>query len=138
MNIQAKDVIHLYIGCRCIYNNKKYILTGVKKPYLTNNKRLIDIVLRPDGKGFMSSVYMSSIPEENIDEIKLELRPLSSMTEEDAFNLGWEKGFESVEEFFCDFNGTYSCNDFLYLLKQGFDIFNLHKSGQCIYKEDLV
>lgn len=53
--------------------------------------------------------------------------------------------------FFIDSNGDtrlYDDNDegqpidhqlenFLYLIKQGFDLFGLHESGQCIYKNDL-
>jgi tyrosyl-tRNA synthetase len=53
-----------------------------------------------------------------IEEIKPILRPLSSMTEEHKKFYGGRKEFDALE--------------FAYLLKQGYDFFELIESGQAI------
>ena len=69
---------------------------------------------------------------------KLILRPLSSITEEEGRNLGWDDrmGWETR----WDGKGmphVITPKEFVYLLSKGFDLFGLKEKGLAIYESDL-
>lgn len=72
----------------------------------------------------------------SIDKIQLQLRPLSSMTEEEGKALGcmgWETRWDK--------NGVphtlFQPEAFIKLIEWGFDIFGFKEKGLCIYENEL-
>lgn len=106
--MKTKDVLHLYLG------NQIWICNNIEgNPVIEN--------LTPE--------TLSDFIQFNTD-YKLILRPISSMTEEEIIKGERTPSFSKW--------GPYSANDILWLLSKGFDIFNLHASGECLYEEDLT
>lgn len=107
MKIEFKDVAHLYKGCICTR-------------------------LDEDGKTvvFRLTIYNLNYHKQSLDELKPILRLLKSLTDEEIAEC---REASKV-------NGHGCVKDALrtaYLLKQGFDLFNLIESGQAIDKTTL-
>lgn len=62
--------------------------------------------------------------------IKLILRSLSDMTEDEAVECGWKKVMSFKE--FKEIKGCRPVNQVIALIKMGFDLFGLIESGQAI------
>ncbi len=133
MKKDIKDYLHLYLGQKCKVQNHsgEHILVGIK-----NNAALFP--------------YINGIV--TMQEVKPLLRPLSDMTKEEAMlyvkildeyayrvflkdgqiQFDYHKGDEIGSG--C-FDLMYSCPEqFLYLLKQRFDLFNLISEGLALDK----
>ncbi len=127
----AKDFIHLYIGCKVAgtYSDASGsigILTGV-----TNGGSECEIqFFLEDG------INVEEEPTWNdAKDVKLILRPLSSMTEEEGKELDWSLRIGWVSRW--DGIGrpqVLTPEEFRYLLSKGFDIFGLLHSGLAIEK----
>lgn len=120
MKTQLKDVLHFYLGCKCIvklYDTEyRGIFLGLNYPFL-----------------YIQVASDKAPTKHRIDKIDFKpiLRPLSDMTdiEKDEFSE------HQIDNFGEDFhNEMYDISQFLFLLKQGFDIFGLISSGQAIDK----
>jgi hypothetical protein len=126
MKTELKDAIHFYKGCKFTFvdDDGKYRPTQTLTYYNLNYYR------------------------EYFDDIKLILRPLSSMTEEEAKE--WQDKFR----FFISGSPKYindrlyviqqhvnlpetrfSSEQFAWLLSKGFDLFNLIENGYAIEKQ---
>lgn len=121
---QFKQILPMYVGSECKYSKAICKLIAVH-PFNTFNHCIIDVNVK-DGKhpDFQTNV--------NIDEIKLILRPLESMTEEedtDYYELTETLNVPRLQE-------RFTRNQFLWLIQKGFDIFGLIESGYAIKKED--
>lgn len=135
---QWKDVAHLYIGC--LVHRKEYNRT---QPLTTS-----------------LLWHLEQDPNEQFYGYKPILRRLESMTEEEALHLAslseypdhfndvkaeknqfgdWIVTWQGIEESRNIFNSTgemfYCSEQFQYLLKKGFDLFQLLDSGQAIEQE---
>lgn len=122
--IKIEDYLHLYIGCEvlCPENNEKYTLTGV------------------DG----NTVYLMHTEggaETIMEYIKLLLRPLSDMTEDEMEYMGitLKQGTMNIQYMrysnkFGDYEYTPSAEAFRWMLSKGFDLFGLIESGLAIEK----
>jgi hypothetical protein len=111
MKTELKDVIHFYWGQECERWHVQYL------------------------KG--SNAYRSKIDVEAIRELaKPILRPLSSMTEEEARELfKHQYGDEKYNRTMLRFAFQYSPDAFRYLLSKGFDLFSLIENGQALEKQ---
>lgn len=114
----------LYLGQKVYenYNNRVVTLTGV------NTKEEYPVKVIHDKTGIVWGF--------KYHEIKLILRPLSSMTEEEGKALdcmGWETRWDK--------NGVphslFQPEAFIKLIEWGFDIFGLKEKGLCIYENEL-
>lgn len=114
MKIELKDVLHLYIGCEI-----KSELMGVQHKFTDFSPRTLPLF----EKG----------------SFKLILRPLLSMREEEAMAVGYNDANEFLQ--MIDEVGEewrIGINDYLFLLRQHFDLFGLIESGQAINKTTLT
>jgi hypothetical protein len=149
----AEDYFHLYLGCEVIFGfperRKKGQLIGKVEPF-----------------GWQVFDYSNAIvPNHNVrpDLIMPILRPLESMTEEEAIELAklseWEPHFRNVKiernkfsndiivswqgsnELREEFNATgdlfYCAEQFQWLLKKGFDLFELIYYGLALDRTKL-
>ena len=126
MKTEWKDVMHLYKGCEIEVRDKDFI-NGVQygklQGYQFDDNLLID--------------FEQSDGYENIGKCKPILRPLSDMTEEECLYLN--VAFMVVEKWAkTAHKETWGTAEFLYLLKQGFDLFGLIESGQALDKTKIV
>lgn len=109
--MKFKDVAHLYLGC-------KIINEALDGKYYNKNEGVLNLVE-------LNEVISS-------DGVwKPLLRPLSDITEEEDKHRAkiWVDNCEKS----IAFTEALRTN---YLLKQGFDLFNLHESGECLYRND--
>lgn len=121
------DYLHLYIGCElfgiyyCDESERRGILTGV-----TNGGTECEIQFYLE-----DGINVSEEPDwQESNKVKLILRPLNSMTEEEDTEVlelnNWVQ-FDYDRKF-----NTPEC--FKYLLSKGFDLFGLIESGLAIEK----
>jgi hypothetical protein len=128
MATQLKDVLHLYLGCEVIgsYNDapRKGYLTGV-----TNGGTECEIQFFDE-----DGLNVFEHPEFNTaEQVRLVSRPLSSMTEEDARRLNmWAQWHDAVQFNYGWDHESFTPENTVKLLKQGFDLFNLIESGQAV------
>jgi len=117
MQTQLKDVIHLYLGCQY---RVRYI------DYEVGQYTVWSV---------LTAARLSKLDDLSIADIQIQLRPLSSMTEEEldeVLKIGeHQNNGQSVSGFVRGWK-AFGAQTFAYLLKQGFDIFNLIESGQAI------
>jgi len=139
-----KKIIPFYLGCECTYpntNNKliKAILTGysVKDGVETTYKRkkdgcMDDYICAKDGKERGHNTY--------IENIRLILRPLDSMTELEYYeitkyplNLPYHDFMDKIKR-----NKILEWDpyQFIWLCNHHFDVFELIKAGFAIKKEE--
>lgn len=124
MKKELKEFLPLYLGQECIADGNKFTLIGVG---------LFDTgTIAYDGS------RVNEMPSgwwvENCD-FKLILRPFDSMTEEECMNLN--VAFPVVKKWAKNANNEkWNAEEFLYLIKQGFDLFGLHAAGLCLYRND--
>ena len=140
MKKEIKGYLHLYLGCQVmdLYNNQVGLLSGI---------------ITMDA-GIKICVFHKTTWHLSIDEVKLILRPLSSMTEEEIVKLFLLKGLDyskdvtrtNITENFIQIE--YKCGgellsdymvapifnteQFRYLLSHHFDLFNLIESNLAI------
>lgn len=135
-----KDYLHLYLGCPCLFS----INYGTQYENLSVHR--LDGIVR-------SRVYVSSIENGGgsceIDKIKLILRPLSDMTEEEAncfYSFGGSRSIVNPKYainqifganlFYEGYNRIQIAHLTQHLLSNGFDLFGLIDSGLAIKKSD--
>lgn len=110
---KIEDYLHLYLGCECQTPEGVMKLNAV---YHDSNP-----------------VFYDSVNDFAFSEIKLILRPLSSMTEVEQNEIGLYGGGGNK---FCDWKGTpvngFSPDTFRLLLSKSFDLFGLIESGLAI------
>lgn len=109
---KVEDYIHLYLGCECYDTFRK--VTGILTAIFKNSVRI------DNGYG-----------QWHISTIKPILRRLETMTEEEANELDWRFPVEEDANIVIK---NLNPDEFLYLLKQGFDLFNLIEEGLAIDK----
>ena len=122
-----KDYLPLYLGQKIEYFDmfeNKYSI-GVLNGIHTNT-------------GHFSVFVEGTSSGHDIDKCKLILRPLSSMTEEEAKEIGWGSA-EAFKAWIKAINqsnnqAVFSVSQFKKLLERGFDIFNLKDKGLAIYE----
>jgi hypothetical protein len=146
---ELKDFIHLYVG-QFVYIFPDETLTN---GWL--QKKLIEL----PGLRWKLEVTPDTLAQRIIDNYKLILRPLSSITEEEAkqyarlkgykddyiqdfkfVEKGFEFGTEGRRTFLClvpPYGDSHKPNQFVWLLKNGFDLFDLRAAGVAVYEEDL-
>ena len=119
MNKDIKDYLHLYLGCEILFDNKLWILSKV-------GGRVIK--LTRTGK---FNKYVGARPV----DVKLILRPLSDMTEEEY--IEWHTivvgDARDATRYFIETDGEKT----RYLLSKQFDLFNLIPEGLAIDKTTL-
>lgn len=116
--IELKDVLHYYLGCEC---EEAIIVPGQELEFVGS----IDLNIR----------HIYNVIN-NLSVVRLRLRPLSDMTEEEmkecgnlAYDFSDEPTLNKWE--WENFQTLLDPIQFIWLLKQGFDLFNLipHQSG---------
>lgn len=118
MEKKIEAYIHLYLGCGATEGNDALVgkLSGIHL-----NHCYID--------------YDYKIQSVSIDNLKLVLRPLSDMTEEELKHFGVSETLtkeELQQHFFdCPF---FTPDEYVYLLKHGFDLFGLIEDGLAVDK----
>lgn len=135
MKTEFKDVAHLYLGCEVEAHPKHYEDKAIKGRLdgVVLNRVFVqcfDVFGNP-----WSENEVTSLEKLPFDKIKPILRPLSDMTEEEKAQLrdfmGWARYVEYLKFGLCTPEGV------AYLLKQGFDLFNLIPSSQAIDRTTL-
>lgn len=124
MKTELKDVIHLYLGCvvEIIADGQRGQLLSVD---MENHLQVVW------GGDTLESWQFRNI--ETPEEIKLLLRPLDSMMEEDLQQIGYQDGHDVKDFTVEDWSLTYySPQQFLYLLKNSFDLFGGIQQGWAI------
>lgn len=126
--MNLKDVMHFYLGCsiqRSGLHPEIYLITGVRKT-------------ESHADGYTVFVLDADNQEDAfpLDEyVKLLVRPLSSMTEEEKAHIGFDayKVLRSSGKLPAFQEGKiWAATQTHYLIKQGFDLFGLIESGQAI------
>ena len=127
---ELKDYIHLYIGCEVLAKDPSLeddhepvrgILTGIHGEY------------GPEVAFFDTPHHTRESPEYP-GEATLILRPLDSMTKEEAEEIGW--WFEP-DEMIIQFRNCPN-QDLPWVLKKGFDLFDLRSDGLCVYENEIA
>jgi hypothetical protein len=120
--IEFKDVAHLYLGCKVVYNDREYYLEGFHKYGLDYSGRWIYIMNDADDATTVG-----------IKDIKPLLRPLSSMTDKELRQI--EKLLPSDDSIDDDdavemlkSTGVLAKK----LLEMNFDLFGLIENNQAI------
>lgn len=114
-----KDYLHLYLGCECLL----HLELG------TMSEKLTGVTENEDGETICYFLNSNKSFRKS-DTVKLLLRPLSDMTEEEKKEYGKGKSFINVQYL--------SPADFMYLLLRHFDVFGLIESGLAIDKEEYI
>lgn len=131
MQIKFYEIAHLYLGCDVKCQPKPYeeqSISGKLYGVVMNTAfvQCFDVYGRP----WTSPHGAFHLEKLTFNLIKPILRPLSDMTEEEKAQLrdfmGWARYVEYLKFGLCTPEGV------AYLLKQGFDLFNLIESGQAI------
>lgn len=144
MNIQLKDVIHFYLGCEIHVNGEElnYIMTGISYDD-TNGK-------------WWAYFENTELGYAMIDNCQPILRRLSNMTESDAIYMArlvavYDE-FKNIEYYPNQLGGhvvkwdydtwstderVWSYKQFQFLLRNGYDLFELIESNQAIDKTKL-
>lgn len=125
MKIELKDVIHFYLGCDAL---------------IISHDEWIGKIISVDSAGGCTVVLRNDKTRHQfsgtVDGCKPILRPLSDMTEEESKILGEFSSTDTVIP--CPhFNNIHKVKhglQLVYLLKQGFDLFDLISTGQAISK----
>jgi len=122
--MKFKDVAHLYLGCRIMYEGEISTLESFASSGLVGDGNRDE-----SGEGWY-----------DISEIKPILRPLSSITEDEANHINHEifgglgnffsEAVKSNEKYVIDWR--ISSEVVLFLIKQGFDIFGLIEADEAI------
>lgn len=123
---EIKDYLHLYLGCECKRMGEATTskLTGVS---YDDTQRIWWAYFEGEESGH--SQFPDVFPI---------LRPLTDMNDEEKDWFGWDT--ETLYHTFNNLNHKiyyFHCDEFLYLLKQGFDLFGLIESGLAIDKKTL-
>jgi hypothetical protein len=113
-----EDVAGMYLGCTGMaqfedYTGEIETVIGICKDELTTNK---DAIL--------------------ITSFKPILRPLSSMTEDEAREMGFA-GMQIGLLAYPEIEMFMTAKQFKESLSKHFDLFNLHENNECIYESDL-
>lgn len=143
---ELKDYLHLYLGCECIIENKlKVVLCGFEQ----NGHKIYPVIRLANYSTKMVNDFSL---------IKLLLKPLSSMTEDEAIEItkpiviygdipnareyetfknvfgrivvSWGKSH--YEKYVPADEKTFTSTQFQYLLSKHFDLFGLIESGLAI------
>ena len=132
--MELKDVIHFYLGCEIQFRDKSVgKLTAVLN---THNGTWVSTI----DYGLPKSEWHHS------DIIKLILRPLSDMTEEEKKEVkkisSVSQGINLLPEIPAGrllniYHPSCAPQMIKYLLSRGFDIFNLHQHQLCIFKSEI-
>lgn len=114
--MELKDVLHFYLGAECRMTKNSYhavheLRLSADHPFRLDGK-LLDYFTQPTTKA----------------ELKPMLRKLSSMTEEEAI----EVGVGIVQRDLGMFNRPWSPQQFVWLCNKHFDLFGLIESNQAI------
>lgn len=125
MKKEIKDYLHLYVG--------QEVFTP--KGFRPNSKEQVG---KPFRAKLTGDLYADIENNTFQAEFKLILRPLSDISKEEQEALITERYLASNHR---EDTFVYGClveaSAVKYLLKQGFDLFNLHDAGLCLYKSDL-
>jgi hypothetical protein len=145
MQKEIKNYLPFYLGCKVFYGREIWEFIGINKPYKTNKDVFVSISIRPPNKGFRSMVSLC-----NLSDIKLILRPLSDITEEEAIDI-WDimnadggnkkelSKYDVIEQgkslvysicYMANIVATFALTH--YLLSKNFDIFGLIGAGLAI------
>lgn len=137
--IELKDVIHFYLGCEVIhasFGQKPFELKGIQEPWVSANQPKVFLSFIRD---YDSDPIIEDSCYELFDKIKIVLRPLPSLTKqemEECGNLLYD--FSNEPELNCwewtNFQIGLAAEQFLWLIKRQFDVFNLIESGQALNK----
>lgn len=120
-----KDYLHLYLGCDCMMTRNSY--------HAVHQLRLSsDTPFKLTGQ--LSDYFSDS---KTMAECKPILRPLSDMTEEEEKEYEATRVFVRATPVHQVGNMQWTPETFRYLLKQGFDLFNLIPEGLAIDKTKL-
>ena len=124
---RIEDYLHLYLGCECITEDKKIgRLCDIGSDY-ANEMILLTVRYSDDSDDW--DVFNDD--PKDVTRIKLLLRPLSDMTEEEKN----ESGFGTTNKHDAHkFTITTHFETMRYLLSKGFDLFSLIESGLAIDK----
>ena len=132
---ELKDYLPYYLGCEV--------------QYLMNGKGILSEISLDSKYGVLVSVKLNGSNKHRqtvLSNIKLILRPLSSLSNDEAANIGIlpkKEWHEQTQEEQIKWlvnnkdNAIYSPKDFLYLLSNSFDLFGLIEAGLAIYKTTL-
>lgn len=120
MKKDIKDYIHLYLGCDVIVHNTIRATLN-----LLNHDHRIAVVKLSEAFGQTLSVMYN--------EVKLPLRPLSDMTEEEKVEI-----FQVGESDWRQRHLEFTSEQFIKLLSKGFDLFGLIEAGLAIDKTKIA
>lgn len=123
MKKDIKDYLHLYLGCECMTEDgRRGRFSGFD--VVEKNYSIVMITVRFSDDPLDHDWTVLNDNEE-CDRIKLILRPLSDMTEDEKteeYKIGLDPGIEE---------------QFRWLLSKGFDLFGLIEAGLAIDKTTL-
>lgn len=121
--INSKDIIHFYIGCSVVTKDENFNSRGLKLIGIS------DEGCKVSDEAIKISYYVKT------EDVKLCLRLLSDMTDEEYTHLGFtETGIKFTKSEESELFDLLTPIEFAYLLKQGFDLFELIKSNQAVEK----
>lgn len=135
MEKELKNYLPFYLGCKVLYKRQIWVLSYVSRPYKTNDTAIVSLDLRPEKKGYREIAHISE-SFTDLSLIKLILRPLSDRTDEEKDWLSEHENFvdnykqNAEEELIIEWEAEKT----VYLLSKYFDLFGLHESGLCLYK----
>lgn len=141
MEKRIEDYLHLYIGCQVLIEKEIDCSTNGEFPeYDEIAGSILPGIYKLVGVNTVKNSVMSGdvslISKEGtacmtvFNNIKPLIRPLSDMTEEEREYCGWSETLckKPIK------HGNYESNEFIWLLKQGFDLFELIDAGLAINK----
>lgn len=135
--MKAKDYLHYYLGCEVETNMRKAI--GEGKPMKKLHGILKEVDLGMDDK---VGILLEDEPDRcnyeyfKTSDIKPILRPLESMTEEEAKELDLADVQKGLLAFGTRLQMYMTADQFKKCLDMGFDLFNLIPSGEALEKID--
>lgn len=133
MEKKIEDYLHLYLGCECDIDEGEFPATTLPLCGVTESRAII-------GRHALKLVELK--------DVRLKLRPLSSMTEDEKIKWSEETEPEIKKQsdayklrwFWIQFanDGKYTPEQFTWLLSKHFDLFNLIEAGLAIDKTTLI
>lgn len=138
---EMKEVLPLYIGQKIQYPDIDGSIIIARFTGLTVGDGIettyLEIVKDGETKGDYLAFKDNGNHKSNALNAKLILRPLSSMTEEEMSKIGITDYEFMLANFEMGNEMNFTASQFFFLLSKGFDIFNLHERGLCLYESDL-
>lgn len=118
------DYIHFYVGAKVLHNNVVSTITGFRQYDAPGDGKPVPVV-------FYENKELELHGKTKLKDCKLLLIPITQLTQDDFRMLDtiYQGTLEEFKEVYNQYLPYFSADDTLYLVKKGYDVFDLIEKG---------